>query len=237
MACLFVGSTAVSIPLGRSLANLIRAGQGMAGTITALTFQRRNRERVNVYLDGEYAFGLDALEAAQLHKGQVLADAEIAALTAQDERSRAFNRSVRFLSYRPRSRTEVERYLRGKAIAEEVVVDVVARLEQSDYLDDEAFARFWVENREQFRPRSRRALRYELRQKGVSEEIIDSVLRDLDDEAAAWRAVEGRLSRWANLPSSEFRQKLAGYLNRRGFDYSTISLTLSRARQVFNIED
>jgi regulatory protein len=209
----------------------------MAGTITELKFQQRNKERVNIYLDGEYAFGLDAVEAARLHKGQVLSEAEIAELKAQDERNRAFDRAVQFLSYRPRSRIEVERYLRGKSIDEVVRDDVIARLERAKYLDDEAFARFWLENRERFRPRGERALRYELRQKGVSDEIIAHVLSDLDDEASAWRAVESRLSRWANLPGDEFRQKVVGYLSRRGFDYNTISLTLEKAGQVLDIKD
>jgi regulatory protein len=209
----------------------------MAGTITELKFQQRNRERVNVYLDGEYAFGLGAVEAARLHKGQVLSDAEIAGLKAQDERDRAFDRAVRFLSYRPRSRVEVERYLRGKAIDEVVIDDVIARLERANYLDDEVFARFWLENRERFKPRGQRALRYELRQKGVGDEIITQVLTEVDDEASAWRAVEGRLPRWANLPGEKFRQKVVGYLNRRGFDYSTISLTLEKASEILDIKD
>jgi regulatory protein len=208
----------------------------MASTITALKFQQRNKERVNVYLDGEYAFGLDATQAAQLRKGQMLSDAEIATLKAQDERNRAFERAVRFLSYRPRSQLEVERYLRGKGISDEVVADVVLRLEQAEYLDDEAFARFWVENRERFKPRGQRALRYELRLKGVSDDIIAHTIREVDDEAAAWRAVESHLFRWAHLPGEEFRQKVIGYLKRRGFDYSTITVTLEKARQTLDIE-
>jgi regulatory protein len=209
----------------------------MAGTITALQFQKRNKERVNVYLDGTYAFGLDAVQAAQLRKGQVLSDEEIAALKAQDDGQRAFNLALRFLSYRPRSQFEVQRYLQDKAVADKVIQDVVLRLEQAGYVDDEAFARFWVENREQFRPRSQRALKYELRQKGVSQVIISRVLTDLDDEAAAWRAVEGRLHRWANLPADELRHKLMGYLNRRGFDYATVTVTIEKVFQLLSIED
>lgn len=209
----------------------------MAGIITDLRFQRHSKERVNVYLDREYAFGLDAVEAAQLRKGQVLSDAEIAALKAQDERNRVFERAVRFLSYRPRSQVEVERHLQRKDVAEDVIGDVIVRLQRDKYLDDEEFARFWLENRERFRPRGRRALRYELRQKGVSDEIITRLLDEVDDEAAAWRAVEGRLTRWAHLPGGEFRQKVAGYLSRRGFDYSTISVTLEKACQTLDIED
>jgi regulatory protein len=209
----------------------------MPGTITALRFQKRNKERVSVYLDGAYAFGLDGVEAARLHKGQVLSDEEIAVLKAQDERNRAFNQALRFLSYRPRSRLEVERYLRDKTIATPVIDDVIVRLERAQYLDDEAFARFWVENREQFRPRSQRALRYELHQKGISDAIISDVLGDLDDEAAAWHAVEGRLRRWAGLPADEFRRKVAGYLGRRGFNYDIVSVILKKACRSLNIED
>lgn len=209
----------------------------MAGTITALQFQKRNKERVNVYLDGTYAFGLDAMQAAQLRKGQALSDEEIAALKAQDDRQRAFNLALRFLSYRPRSQFEVQRYLQDKAVADKVIQDVLSRLEQAGYVDDEAFARFWVENREQFRPRSQRALAYELRQKGVNQVIISRVLTDLDDEAAAWRAVEGRLHRWANLPADQLRHKLMGYLNRRGFDYATVSVTVEKVFQSLSIED
>jgi regulatory protein len=209
----------------------------MAGTVTDLKFQRHDKERVNVFLDGEYAFGLDALIAASLRKGQVLSDKDIVALKVQDERSQAFERALRFLSYRPRSQAEVERYLRDKAIPEDVITDVIARLEQAKYLDDEEFARFWLDSRERFRPRSQRALRYELRQKGVSDEIIAQVLEKMDDEASAWRAVEGRLSRWMNLPGDEFRQKVVGYLSRRGFDYSTISLTVEKACQMLDIEN
>jgi regulatory protein len=209
----------------------------MAGTITALKFQKRNSERVNVYLDGEFAFGLGALEAARLHKGQVLSDDEIAALKAHDERERAYNRALHFLSYRPRSRAEVERYLRDKGVPGEVIDDVVIRLEQAGYLDDEAFARFWVENREQFKPRSQQALRYELRRKGVNDAIIARVLRESDDEAAAWQAVEDRLHRWSHLPADEFRRKVIGYLGRRGFDYETIALTLNKANQIRDNQD
>jgi len=209
----------------------------VAGTITALKFQQRNPERVNVYLDGEYAFGLAAVAAARLRKGQVLSDVEIAALRTQDAQQQAFDRAVRFLSYRPRSRAEVERYLRGKGITEDGIAGVIERLEQANYLDDEAFARFWVENREEFKPRSRRALHYELRQKGVSSQVIARALNASGDEAAAWRAVEGRLARWAGLPRNELRQKIANYLSRRGFDYEIITLIFEKACEMLSIED
>src|SRR5260221_14707456 len=75
----------------------------MAGTITRMEVQHRNRERVNVYLDETFAFGLSALRAAGLHKGQSLSDSEIAALRAQDEGEQAYQHAVRYLGGRPRS--------------------------------------------------------------------------------------------------------------------------------------
>jgi len=209
----------------------------VAGTITALKFQQHNKERVSVYLDGEYAFGLPAMEASRLRRGQVLSDAEVAALQALDEQQHTFEQAVRFLGYRPRSRAEMVRYLRRKRISEEVASDVLARLEKAGYLDDEAFARFWVENRQRFRPRSQRALDFELRQKGVSRPTVEDVVSEQDDEAAAWQAIEGRLSRWSGMEPDELRRKIAGYLARRGFRYETISHTFRRACQALQIED
>ncbi|PWH20565.1 MAG: RecX family transcriptional regulator [Ardenticatenia bacterium] len=205
----------------------------MAGTVTALEFQKGNKERVNVYLDGTFAFGLPAtIAATHLRRGQMLSDAEIAALRALDEQERAYEQAVRFLRYRPRSRTEVERYLRRKRFAEETITRVMTRLQDAGYLDDEAFARFWVENRQHFRPRSRRALGIELRQKGVEQDIVQEVVDEQDDEEAAWQAVEAQLSRWGSLSREQLQRRLGDFLARRGFDYATIRAVYRRACQV-----
>ena len=207
------------------------------GTITALRFQTRNKDRVNVYLDGEYAFGLTAVKAARLHHGQVLSDPKIDALKAQDQHDQAFDRAVRFLSYRPRSRAEIERYLQRKGSGDAVLSDVMDRLQQAGYLDDEAFAHFWVDNRQRFRPRGRRALGCELRQKGVSSQTIATALHGLDEESAAWQAIEGRLSRWNDLTNEQLRRKVTAFLQRRGFDYEVIHLTFQRVYQTSDLSD
>ncbi len=207
------------------------------GTITALRFQKRNKERVNVYLDGKYAFGLTAIKAARLHNGQVLSDAKINALKAQHQQDQAFDRALRFLSYRPRSRVEIERYLRRNESDDAVLSDAMDRLEQAGYIDDEAFARFWVDNRQRFRPRGQRALSYELRQKGLSGHTIATALDDLDDEKAAWQAVEGRLSRWKDLTDEQLRRKVAAFLQRRGFDYEVIHLAYQKLYQTLHASD
>lgn len=190
-----------------------------------------------MYLDGKYAFGLTAIKAAGLHNGQVLSDAKINALKAQHQQDQAFDRAVRFLSYRPRSRVEIERYLRRNESDDAVLSDAMDRLEQAGYIDDAAFARFWVDNRQRFRPRGQRALGYELRQKGVSGHTIATALDDLDDDKAAWQAVEGRLSRWKDLTDEQLRRKVAAFLHRRGFDYEVIHLAYQKLYQTLHASD
>jgi regulatory protein len=200
----------------------------MAGTITALVVQKRNKERVNVYLDGEFAFGLAMIEALKLHKGQHLGDDEIARLQVLDEIEVAHERALNFLSYRPRSAEEVRRRLREKKISETAIETVIERLERAGLLDDRAFTRFWIENREQFKPRGAQALRYELRQKGVPDAIIEDALSDFDEQDAAYRAARAQVRRYAQADQQTFRKRLGDHLARRGFAYSTVRDVLDR---------
>lgn len=203
----------------------------MAGTITALKAQKRNPKRVNVYLDSRYAFSLAAIEAARLRRGQVLSDEDIEGLKERDSFEKAHDRALRFLSYRPRSEAEVRRYLRGKAVSPAIQEEVIERLTRAKLLDDLAFARYWVENRESFNPRGLRMLRHELRQKGLSEETIAQALTDLDEEESAYRVATRRGRRLAHLGQVSFRQKLRAYLLRRGFPHEVVNLVVERIWQ------
>jgi len=200
----------------------------MGGRITALRVQKRNKERVNVYLDGEFAFGLTALEAMHLRVGQELSDEEIARLRARDLVEQAHQRALNFLSYRPRSAAEVRTYLQKKGTPPEAIEEVIARLERVGLIDDVAFARFWLENRETFRPRGKHGLRYELRQKGIAPAIIEEILADYDEEAAAYRVALARARRLPRDDARVFRKRLYDYLARRGFDYEVIQTVVTQ---------
>lgn len=195
----------------------------MAGQITAIQVQKNNRERANVFIDGQFAFGLAMIEAARLVKGQYLSDEAIAALRVADEQVRAYEFALDFLAYRPRSRAEVSQRLAEKEFAEQTIELVLQRLSQAGLIDDDAFARYWVDNREQFKPRGGRALRYELRRKGIAGQVVDDLLQEIDQVEAARRAVSSRLGRWQQLDQATFRRKLSGFLQRRGFDYEVIA--------------
>jgi regulatory protein len=208
----------------------------MTGTVTALEVQRKNKERVNVYLDGEFAFGLAMIEAARLRKGQVLTDAEIAVLRSADGAQQAYERAVRFLGQRPRSMAEVRKNLTDKEVDAAVIDEVIARLESQGYLDDTAFARYWVANRQQFRPRGARALRFELREKGVPTPVIEEVLTETDTSEAAYQAALDKARRFRGLDKRAFREKLGAFLSRRGFDYTTVREVTDRLITEFEEE-
>ncbi len=203
----------------------------MAGKVTALQIQKRNKERVNVYLDDEYAFPVTILAATGLRKGQFLSDEEIDQLKNQDERNKAFNHAVFFLGFRARSQVEIEKYLREKKYSGQVIADTIERLSQHNYLNDEDFAQAWVADRQRFKPRSRRALQYELRQKGVGDDDIEAALADLDEDEMARQALAPKLRQWQHLPEPDFRKKAVGFLSRRGFSYEVTRQAVDQAQE------
>ncbi|MBX3084567.1 MAG: RecX family transcriptional regulator [Anaerolineae bacterium] len=205
--------------------------------ITALEVQKRNKERVNVYLDGEFAFGLGMVEAARLHKGQQLTESDIAALTTQDTVEQAYDRALRFLGARPRSSAEVRRSLAEKDTPPTMIDAVIARLEGQGYLDDVAFARMWVANRQQFKPRGSRALRFELREKGIATTIIDEVLAVFDAHEAAYQAAQDKARQLSKLDPRSFRDKLGAFLARRGFDYDAVREVTDRLLKEYKLTD
>ncbi len=192
--------------------------------ITAIKAQKKNPQRVNIFLDGEFAFGLTRIVAGWLQVGQVLSEEKIAELQAEDSRETAYLRALNFLSYRPRSLAEIRRNLRKHEVPETAIEATLERLRKNGFANDEDFARAWVENRNTFRPRGRRVLRLELRQKGITDEIIQAVLDDLvDDEQLAYQAGKKKARKLAKLEWQVFRRKLGDFLARRGFTYSVIA--------------
>ena len=199
----------------------------VGGEITAIKAQKRNRKRVNVYLDGEYAFSLKAIVAASLRQGEHLSDVGIAQLQMEDTVQEAHDRALSYLAYRPRSRSEMGHYLRRKAVPPQVIEEIQGRLSAAGLLDDAAFARYWVDNRETFRPRGRRLLRQELRQKGVDDELITETLSVVDEQQSAYRAALQQGTRYDRLDDDLYRQKMYSFLRRRGFEYEVIRETIS----------
>lgn len=209
----------------------------MVFKITDLKPQKRRKDRVSVFLDGEFAFGLQEATAVSLFIGQELSESQIDALKQTDSVEWAKQVAYGLLSRRPRSTEEVRRHLQKKQVEEGIIDRVIDRLLDLDLLDDAAFARYWVEQRETFKPRSRRALRYELMQKGLSRQLVEQAIEEVDETAAARRAGAKKAPRWAHLSEEDFRAKLHGFLGRRGFNYAVIAEVSQQLWQDWNGAD
>jgi regulatory protein len=153
----------------------------MTHIITAIQVQKKNPQRVNVFINGEFAFGLARIVAAWLKVGQDLSETKIAELKTQDQKEQALQRALNLINYRPRSEAEVRNHLKKYQIPEDTTTVVIARLRESGLLNDQQFAETWIENRAAIRPRSKRALRMELAQKGIDETIIKETLASVND--------------------------------------------------------
>ena len=201
--------------------------------VTAIRAGRGRRERVNVFLDGKFAFSVETELAVKerLHVGQDLSANRIEALTGSDHFHRCLNAAARYLECRPRSESELRIRLHRRGFDGDSIEAVIAKLKEQGFINDIAFAEFWKDNRAIFSPRSQRLTRLELRQKGVDGDIIDQVVDTIDDDESAYRAAQGKVR---NLPLSDyqsFRHRLGGYLKRRGFGYSVVNHTIERVWQ------
>jgi regulatory protein len=203
----------------------------LSGEITAIKAVKNPRiQRANVYLDGKFAFSVDneVILKCLLKVGQRLSEAEVRELTGADSFRRCFNAALAFLAYRPRSESETRSRLQRRGFAEQDIDQALSNLKRLDLINDASFAGFWTENRTAFRPRSQRMLKQELRRKGVDTAVIDETLTDVDDEENAYRAA---LTKARSLPREDFqlfRQRLGGWLQRRGFGYGVINKVVKR---------
>jgi regulatory protein len=180
--------------------------------ITGLTAGKGREKRVNVFLDGRPAFNLLAEVALKegLRVGQELSESRLETLAGLDRYQRCLNAAIRYLGYRPRSETEVRQRLKKHG------------------LDDAAFARFWKDNRESFSPRSRRQTKLELRRKGLAVDVIEPVIKEIDETDSAYRAALGKARHLPVENYQIFRRRLGAHLGRRGFGYDIISETVER---------
>lgn len=197
--------------------------------ITAVE-RERLRRRVRLYVDGAFALTLSAELAAErdVRPGRTVTRGEIAALEEAEAKRNAFESALRLLSHRPRSERELRERLARKGVPRSAVEETVERLRALGYLDDVGFARFWTETAQALRPRSRWRLASELRRKGIEREIAEEATAGISDEEAAYEAARRRLRALRGLGYQRFRERLGGFLTRRGFHYEVARRTIER---------
>lgn len=199
------------------------------GTITRLDSQVNNDDRVSIFLDGEFAFGVheDLVVRHGLQVGASLTTEEIREIEADEEYVDAKQTALDYLAYKPRTEQEVRRKLQKQDVSRLVIDDVIARLYELEYLDDEAYAHDYAHNRFSSKKYGPVRIRRELEERGVDRHLAETAVDELFAEKSAWGAAwEHAEKRWPRLADEEDprrrRQKLYRYLRRRGFTSDTI---------------
>lgn len=193
--------------------------------ITRLTQGKKNPNRVNLYLDNQFAFALSIDEVAKngLKKGLDLSNDQIARLKDTDETDYVYAKLLNFLSYRSRTVKEVRDRLYKYKVKDKVKQDfLIERLKSKGYLDDLKFTQWFIESRNTHRPRSPRMLTAELKTKGVSEEVIKSVINEVADETKTIRHLLTKKLGVSHTLDQITRQKIYAYLGRQGFVWDKI---------------
>jgi regulatory protein len=198
-------------------------------TISDISPQKRDPSRYNVSVDGEYAFAIsaNALLTSRLFKGQHLTDAELDQTRQMAHGNRAYDQAMGYLSLRKRSTSEMRQYLRRKKEYEDVLIEqTIERLVAAGLINDGEFASAWIADRQATKPRSKRMLQMELRQKGLSSDDIEAALATVssDDELAEIRKIAiKKAARYSD------RQRLIAYLGSLGFSYDLIKQALEES--------
>lgn len=183
--------------------------------ITKLEYQKKNPNRVNVYVDDKFAVGISVNDVIKLgiSKGQEISQADLTKIIETSDFGKAFAFAVNFISFRPRSEWEVRQNLKRKGF--ENIDEVILKLKSIELVNDEKFAEWWVTQRSTFRPKGQLAINAELAQKGVRLKI------KLENEVdLALKAIKKK------LPME--KEKVFRFLATRGFSYDTIQAVIEK---------
>jgi len=210
--------------------------------ITAVSIQVKDKNRVNVSVDGMYRFSLDVFQLGDLsiRVGNEYSDEELVTLEQESQFGKVYGRALEYCLMRPHSAKEARDYLyrktrptRGRTgemrpgIAPEVTARVFDRLVEKNYINDHSFARYWVDNRSLTKGASKRKLIAELRTKGVDMTIIDEMLSgsERNDTDELSKVIAKKRTRYPD------DQKFMAFLARQGFSYDDIKSALSSSDQ------
>ncbi|MFQ5652107.1 MAG: RecX family transcriptional regulator [bacterium] len=203
-------------------------------TITKIEAQKKRKNRVSIYLDEAFAFGVDISVVAKFHlkKGNCLDEDDISEILLAEEKKQIKESALRYLAGRAHSEQELRTKLRQKGYSETHVAAVLDELKEARFIDDGEFAHSFVRNRMVNKPMGERGLRHELLRKGVSEEIIDRAVKQAfaehSQEEIAMRLVERRKERYNGLPEPVQTKRLHDFLMRRGFSWEVVNEVMEK---------
>ncbi|HYF96549.1 MAG TPA: RecX family transcriptional regulator [Patescibacteria group bacterium] len=195
--------------------------------VTDIKQQIKRKDRCSIFIDGKYSFALSesGLLASGLKIGLELSNDDLEIQKQASVEDKGIYRVLDLISRRPRSEGEIKDYLKRKKYSDEEIEKILNALSIKGYIDDQNFARRWVENRRLLKPISTRKLWVELKQKKVSEEIIQQVLQN--DETDEISVIEELINTKSRQTRYQDKQKLLQFLVRQGFNYGDIKQAFS----------
>jgi regulatory protein len=206
--------------------------------ITAITPQKRVRTRCNIFLDGVYAFALPLELVVKNHlKVDIsLTTEQVNKLVREGDFAHWYNQALLLISGRPRSEKELRNYFQRKKVGSETAKEVLKILADKNLINDSDYAKWHVEQRIVFRPKSRRLLRQELMQKGIASDTAETLINQLispeNEIEIAYALVQKKYQQWQQLDVETKRRKIAGFLGRRGFGWEVINVVLKRLSEI-----
>lgn len=206
--------------------------------ITSVELQTNNPHRFNIFLDGQFAFGVDEdlVISRRLIVGKVISVSDLKKILFEAEAGKLMERMYRWFRIRQHSEKEVRDYFKIKnlklkikkeePVNEMVIETLIKTLKKKGMINDLEFAKVWVEARRKSKQKGIIVLRMELFQKGINKEIIEQVLQLTDarsgqvsEQELARLALDKKIKVWKKLSHLEFKKKAYPFLLRRGFTY------------------
>lgn len=200
----------------------------MEQRITAIEPQEHRRNRRSIFLNDKFALGVDETVIADLglHVGQEISEEELNSVVHAELVTKAKDRALTLLEYRKRSRAEIAHRLTRAGFAEDVIEEVATRLETMGLIDDADFSQSWVNHRLAGAPMGKARIRWELRQKGVADEVVQEAISAIDADTEFQTAIDAARRRWEkdrNADEPTRRRRLASFLQRQGFGWEVIT--------------
>ena len=201
--------------------------------ITKIGRQKNNPERYNIYLNDEYAFAVDesTLIKFGLMKGKTLEQFDIDEIAYEDEIAKAFNKALHFLSYQMRSEYEVKKKLLDAGHGEAVVLEAIRKLENLGFLNDATYSKALLETKKRTMKKGPRAIRQDLKKKGIDKSLQDEVLESFTYEEQldiAMQLAEKEVRAGNRKTPTQVKQKIQDVLMRKGYSFSIVSDVLER---------
>ncbi|MHB0998802.1 MAG: regulatory protein RecX [Armatimonadota bacterium] len=200
--------------------------------ITAIEPQERRKNRRSIFLDGNFVLGVDETIIADLglRVGQQISEEELNRIVRAELVNKAKERALTLLEYRKRSRSEIMQRLKKAGYEQDIIDDVLVRLDAMGFVDDADFSQSWVNHRLAGKAMGRKRIRYELKLKGVEDSVVEEALSTVDADEEYNTALESARRRWQRDNDPDERSKkrrLASYLGRQGFEWDIIKRILS----------